>query len=361
MLFASSASGQDSTKPATPQASKAETLLERLPPKIHRIQKELPAWIEKSGNRERAAGLMQKLDGQLKAKNFEEVEKTADSILMMMGGKAEPPAVPAETMHKRISGKVERVKEGLNKWVASGHDPSAIVKTMQEKVGPLLDAGKPLEAEAELDRVLEQLGQPKAAAQDIPEEGLRRLRHELGGSFLVSRDKVQEELKLTRVQKEKLEQHLQKLWPDAAQFFQKIQGLKWAEQEKKLVPYRPKMREKLAALLKETLNEGQRTRLRQLELQKEGLRDGDIWNDLQVTDEQRRQFMALMQQALKEIYPLLEEAQKSGNPKKIQPKVIKIRDNLEATMEALLTDAQKTQWKEMLGKPMDHLDDLFDL
>ena len=197
--------------------------------------------------------------------------------------------------------------------------------------------------------------------QGIPEEGLRKLRHELGGSFLVSRDKVQEELKLTREQKEKLEQHLQKLWPDASQFFQKIEGLKREEQEKELGPYRPKMREKLAALLKETLNEGQRTRLRQLELQKEGLRDGDIWNDLQVTDEQRRQFMALMQQALKEIDPLLEEAQKSGSPKKIQPKVIKIRDNLEATMEALLTDAQKTQWKEMLGKPMDHLDDLFDL
>jgi Spy/CpxP family protein refolding chaperone len=199
------------------------------------------------------------------------------------------------------------------------------------------------------------------SAQGIPEEALKKLRHEIGGSFLVSRDKVQEELKLTREQKEKLEQHLQKLLPDAAQFFQKIEGLKREEQEKELGPYRPKMREKLAALLKETLNEGQRTRLRQLELQKEGLRDGDIWNDLQVTDEQRRQFMALMQQALKEIDPLLEEAQKSGNPKKIQPKVIKIRDNLEATMEALLTDAQKTQWKEMLGKPMDHLDDLFDL
>ena len=63
--------------------------------------------------------------------------------------------------------------------------------------------------------------------------------------------------------------------------------------------------------------------------------------------------MAMMQQAQKEIEPLLEEAQKGGNPKEIQPKVIKIRDDLEAKLEALLTDAQKTQWKEMLGKPMD--------
>jgi hypothetical protein len=40
--------------------------------------------------------------------------------------------------------------------------------------------------------------------------------------------------------------------------------------------------------------------------------------------------------------------------------LIKIRDGLEAKLEALLTDAQKKQWKEMLGQPMD-LADLFDL
>ena len=113
-------------------------------------------------------------------------------------------------------------------------------------------------------------------------------------------------------------------------------------------------------MLKETLNEGQRTRLRQLELQREGLRDGEIWKDLQVTDEQRKQFMALIQQAQKETLPLMEELQRTGNKSDIQPKVIKIRDDLEGKLEALLTDAQKTQWKEMLGKPMD-LADLFDL
>jgi Spy/CpxP family protein refolding chaperone len=60
---------------------------------------------------------------------------------------------------KRLSEKVERVKAGAEKWAASGRDPSAIAKTMEEKVKPLLDAGKIVEAEAELDRVLEQLKQ----------------------------------------------------------------------------------------------------------------------------------------------------------------------------------------------------------
>jgi hypothetical protein len=65
------------------------TLLERLPPKIHRIQEELPAWMQnaEAGNKEKATALMQKLKEHLNARNFEEAEKTADSILKMMGKK----------------------------------------------------------------------------------------------------------------------------------------------------------------------------------------------------------------------------------------------------------------------------------
>jgi len=68
-----------------------------------------------------------------------------------------------EAVRKRISGKVERVKQGAQRWAASGRDPSAILKMMEEKVGPLFEAGKPKEAEAELDRVLKALGQEPAA------------------------------------------------------------------------------------------------------------------------------------------------------------------------------------------------------
>jgi Spy/CpxP family protein refolding chaperone len=200
----------------------------------------------------------------------------------------------------------------------------------------------------------------QAAAQGISEEALKKLRHDLGGSFLVSRDKVQEELKLTEEQKEKLEHHFREVLPDAMQFFQKIHGMKPEERKKELAAYRPKAQEKLAALLKETLSEGQRTRLRQLELQREGLRDGKIWKELQVTDEQRKQFMAMMQQAQTEIEPLLEEVRNGGSPEEIQPKVIKIRDGLEAKLADGLTDDQKKHWKEMIGKPMDPAD-LFDL
>jgi Spy/CpxP family protein refolding chaperone len=272
------------------EAQKEASLLsERLPAKIQAIQEELPAWIEKTGNLEQAKAFMQKLKTHLDAKNFVEAEKTADSILEMIGARA------------------------------------------------------------------------PVAAQDIPGEALKKLRHDVGGSFIVSRDKVQEELMLTRQQKEKLEQLVREVLPHAISLFQKIEGLDPAERRKELGAFRLKAQEKLAAVLNETLSDGQRKRLRQLELQREGLRSGETWNDLQLTDEQRKQFLAMMQRAQKETQLLLEELQRGGKSKaEIQPQVIKVRDKLEGKLEALLTNAQRTRWKEMRGEPMD-LANLFDL
>jgi Spy/CpxP family protein refolding chaperone len=62
-----------------------------------------------------------------------------------------------EDARKRLTEKVERVQQGAQKWAESGRDPSEVLKAMEEKFKPLMDAGKVIEAEAELDRVLEQL------------------------------------------------------------------------------------------------------------------------------------------------------------------------------------------------------------
>jgi len=64
-----------------------------------------------------------------------------------------------QQMGKRISAKVERIKEAAKKWEDSGRDPSSIAQAMEEKFKPLMEAQKVFEAEAELDRVLRQLAQ----------------------------------------------------------------------------------------------------------------------------------------------------------------------------------------------------------
>jgi hypothetical protein len=184
------------------------------------------------------------------------------------------------------------------------------------------------------------------AAQDITEEVREKLAHNIGVSFLLFRTKAMAELKVTGEQKEKLDQHLRTLLPEATQVLQKGKG----ERDK----YNQKAHEKTAPVLKEILSESQRARLHQLQLQKDGL-FGPTWNmkELQITDEQQKQFMAPTQEAQKKTMALMEEIHKGANPEAIRPKAFQIRLDLEVKLEALLTDAQKKQWKEMLGQPVD--------
>jgi hypothetical protein len=184
------------------------------------------------------------------------------------------------------------------------------------------------------------------AAQDITEEVREKLAHNLGSSFLLFRTKVEAELNVTSKQKEKLDQQLRTLIPDAMQVLQKSKG----EREK----YNEKTHGEMAAVLKEILNDGQRTRLHQLELQKDML-FGPDWNmkELQITDEQHKQFMVPIQETQQKTKALMEEIHKGASPEVIRPKAFQLRLDLEAKLEALLTDSQKKQWKEMLGKPVD--------
>jgi hypothetical protein len=209
--------------------------------------------------------------------------------------------------------------------------------------------GKPVAAD--------QAGAAEAPAEQVPDEARKHVVEALGGgSFLVFRDKVQEELKLSDKQKEKL---LEK-FPDYAQqtkkVFDKMADLKPQQREKEMQSHRQKSHEKLAALLKETLKAEQVKRLRQLELQQQGpfaLGRPELVKELKITVEQRKQFMGVVEEMQKKIEPLMKEAQSGGNPEEIRPKVMKIRKNHEAKIEAVLSAAQKQQWKKMLGKPFD--------
>ena len=70
-----------------------ETLVETAPTgfsatafqdKMHRIQKELPAWVQESGQQAKVGPLAQKLTAFLKDRKFREADKVADEILSLM-------------------------------------------------------------------------------------------------------------------------------------------------------------------------------------------------------------------------------------------------------------------------------------
>jgi len=194
----------------------------------------------------------------------------------------------------------------------------------------------------------------RAAAQ-VPEENRKQVVEALGTQFIVFREKVLDELKVSDEQREKLMQHLMERIMETGPFLDSLKDA-GPEREKKLNEHRTNAREKLAKQLKEVLQPEQLNRLRQMTLQQEGafaLGQDDVRKDLKISQEQVQKFMAIVQELQKKVEPLMKEARSGGNPEEIRPKIEQLRKDHAKKLEAVLTDAQKKQWKELLGPPFE--------
>lgn len=181
------------------------------------------------------------------------------------------------------------------------------------------------------------------------EEARRHLLHELGGPYFISRDKVQEEMRLSDGQKQKLWDKLSADLLAARNLPEKLKNLKGSEREKLMQP----SYEKLEAFLQENLTADQLVRYQQLKLQYDTpsiMLQPAIIAKLSVTDEQRQKFMAAIQGMQKKVVPLLQETKSGGNPQEILLEVTKLRQDCQGQIVALLNDAQRQQWQEMTGK-----------
>jgi len=192
----------------------------------------------------------------------------------------------------------------------------------------------------------------RAAAQ-VPDENRKQLVEALGAPFIVFREKVLDELKVSDEQKEKLMQRLMEQIMETGPFLDSLTET-GQEREKKLSEHRKNALEKLVKHEKEVLQPEQLNRLRQVTLQQEGsfaLGQEDVRKELKITQEQLMKFMAIVQDLHKSVEPLIKEAQSGGKPEEIRPKVEQLRRDHAQKLEAILTDAQKKQWKELLGPP----------
>jgi hypothetical protein len=195
----------------------------------------------------------------------------------------------------------------------------------------------------------------------VPEEARRQLSEALGGPFVISRDKVQEELKLSGEQKQKLLEKLNGHVQETMNFFEKSKDQKPEEREKALHQHRQKSYQKLSALLSDLLQPKQIDRLHQILLQQEGafvlLGPSEEAGKLKITSEQRQQFQALIQELQKKMEAVFRRAQAGAKPEEIRPKLMKLHKEYAGRLEAVLTDAQRKQWRQMLGKPFNLGDD----
>lgn len=194
----------------------------------------------------------------------------------------------------------------------------------------------------------------RAAAQ-VPEEQRKQVVEALGTQFNVYREKVLDELKVSDEQREKLMQQLMERIMETGPFLESLKD-GGPEREKKLEEHRKDAREKLAKQLKDALQPEQLKRLRQVTLQLEGafaLGQEDVRKELKISQQQVMKFMAIVQELHKKVEPLIKEAHAGGNPEEIRPKIEQIRKDHGKQIEDVLTDAQKKQWKELLGPPFE--------
>jgi hypothetical protein len=182
--------------------------------------------------------------------------------------------------------------------------------------------------------------------------------HDLGGPFIIYRDWVQTELKLTDTQKQKLLDKQQEYVQETMQVEGKLKDKQDDEWEQAMQSHRAKSAAKFWPVLKVILKDDQFTRFQQLELQHEGpagVFRPEIVKVLKITDEQRQQFMRVIEDLQTTIKPLLKAAQSGSNPQEIRPKVIKIIEDHEITIETLMNPQQRKQWQAMRGKPFNTL------
>ncbi len=180
-----------------------------------------------------------------------------------------------------------------------------------------------------------------AAATMAPAQDKEAREHpsETGEAAILTRDYIQDEVKLSDDQKQKLSK--------TSPSFLNIQD--------------SHDNGKIWAFIKETLSVEQFKRFEQLELQHNGppaLFRPQIAQELKITDGERHQFMGLVQKMTKEVQPLIQESKSAGSPEKMEEfrlKVIKLRLDCLAKMVALMSDSQRKQWLAMTGKPFDTL------
>jgi hypothetical protein len=143
---------------------------ERFQARMRRIQEELPGWVQKSGKQAQVMPLMQKLQGLIKAKNWQEADKVADELLALMRGENQEESKPAATtVEARLPAKIQRIQKELPAWVQGHADrqkkASALMKSLDEQ----LKARNLEQAEQTADALLKLIG----GAAEIPDDQSR--------------------------------------------------------------------------------------------------------------------------------------------------------------------------------------------
>lgn len=165
---------------------------------------------------------------------------------------------------------------------------------------------------------------------------------------LLHRPEVQAELRLTEEQKKKLHRPPDDDCREVQRFFRDFHRAPPQEQAKKAAEFRAAQEKKIAAIL----NAEQVRRLGQILLQQQGyaaLANPEAADLLELSEEQRAQVEAVVQEVGRERRTAF--SWRRGNGRDFGKRMDELRRKESEKLAALLTDAQKEQWQEMVGAP----------
>jgi hypothetical protein len=175
-----------------------------------------------------------------------------------------------------------------------------------------------------------------------------------GGLFMLRMKEVQEELKMTQPQVEKLDAKQQEVMAAMQELRQNGGGQNASPEDfQKMMAKGQEIQTKAVA---DILDTKQLKRFHQLELQQMGpsaLGRKEVADELKLTDAQKKSIGEIQQKTMEETRALFQDFQ-NMTPEDRQAAGAKMQAAQKAAGEkiaAVLTDAQKSQWKAMQGEP----------
>ncbi|MGK0171953.1 MAG: hypothetical protein ACI9W2_003687 [Gammaproteobacteria bacterium] len=133
----------------------AADLANQVQEKSRQVQSRFPDWAKSGGDASRIGPLGQKLDGYIKAKDFEKADAVLDEMLAILDGKT--PAGSGTSVQSRLKDKSSRVQNEFPAWVKAGGDDSKVWPLTRELEGHMA-ANRHADAEAVLDEILAIIG-----------------------------------------------------------------------------------------------------------------------------------------------------------------------------------------------------------
>jgi len=175
-----------------------------------------------------------------------------------------------------------------------------------------------------------------------------------GGPMLLGNAGVQQELKATDAQKEKLEALAQELGQKQREEFGKLQDLSQDERREKMAELSRSINVEMRRSLNDVLKADQLKRFEQIQLQQAGMAafaTPRVETELKLTADQKSQIRQLEEEQRQ----AMGEAFRGGQSDRAaaMQKLTQLRKQGMEKVQALLTEDQKKSWKDLTGEPFE--------